>query len=103
MTDFLHADTGGLREVADRLDPAAATAARNAATTAKEAALVCGDPMPGCQAFSTAVGQVADEIIAFCASVEAGVPAYASAVRGGAGRYDAAEHDAAQGVPGGTA
>ncbi|MFG1608386.1 type VII secretion target [Actinoplanes sp. NPDC049265] len=102
MTDFMVADTGGLREVADRLDPAAATAAKAAATTARQAALVCGDPMPGCQAFSAAVGRVADEIIAFCTTVEAGVPAYASAVRGGAGFYDTAENDAAQGVPGGT-
>jgi hypothetical protein len=87
MANFMEADTGRLMEIAGRLDPAPAKAALEAAGEAKAAALVCGDPMPGCQTFSEAVGRVTDELIAFLTDASAGVPAYASVVRQGAGLY----------------
>jgi hypothetical protein len=87
MPGFIEADTGYLLEVADHLDPAAVTAAKTAAGQARASALACGDPLPGCQAFSTEVARVADEIIAFCTQVEEGVRAYASVAAESAGLY----------------
>ena len=87
MAGFIEADTGHLLEMAQQLDPAPVTAARTAAGEARESALVCGDPLPGCRAFSTEVARVADEIIAFCTEVEAGIQAYASVARESAGLY----------------
>lgn len=94
MAGYMEADTARLQEIAGRLDPAPATAARDAAVEAKAAALVCGDPMPGCQAFSEAVGRVADELIAFLTDASTGVPAYASVVRQSAGIYHEANASA---------
>jgi hypothetical protein len=87
MAGFIEADTGYLLEVSQQLDPAPVTAAKTAAGEARAAALVCGDPLPGCQAFSTEVARVADEIVAFCTEVEAGIGAYASVARESAGLY----------------
>jgi hypothetical protein len=87
MAGFIEADTGYLLEVAQQLDPAAVTAAKTAAGEARASAIVCGDPLPGCQAFSTEVARVADEIVAFCAEVETGIQAYASVARESAGLY----------------
>jgi hypothetical protein len=91
MAGFIEADTGHLLEVAQQLDPTAVTAAKTAAGEARAAALVCGDPLPGCQAFSSAVAQVSDEIVAFCTEVEAGIAAYASVARESAGLYGDAD------------
>jgi len=84
---MMQAYTGRLMEIAGQLDPAPIAAAQEAARLAASAALVCGDPMPGCQAFSDAVGQLADQVIAFTTDAAGGVPAYASMVRRGAGLY----------------
>ena len=91
MGGFLEADTGFLLDVADQLDPAPATAATAAATEVRGLAPACGDPLPGCRAFSTAVTEVADQIIAFGTEVEQGIEAYASVARDSAGLYDGAD------------
>lgn len=94
MADLMDAETGGLRDVAQALDPADIMAAKEAATRAKASTALCGDPMPGCRQFSLAAAQVADDIITFCTAVEAGVPAYAAMIQAGADNYDAGETNA---------
>jgi ABC-type transporter Mla subunit MlaD len=94
MAGFIEADTGYLLQVADQLDPAAATAAKTAAGAARDSAPPCGDPLPGCQAFSTAVVQVADQITTFCTEVEQGIEAFAAVARESAGLYTDANQTA---------
>lgn len=91
MAGFIEADTGYLLQIAGQLDPAAVTAAKTAATEARAAAPVCGDPLPGCQAFGAAVVQVTDQVIAFCTDVEQGIQAYAAVARETAGLYRTAD------------
>jgi ABC-type transporter Mla subunit MlaD len=90
MGGFIEADTGAVLDVAGQLDPAPARAASAAATTARGLAPACGDPLPGCQAFNAAVVQVADQIIAFCDEVAAGIQGYASVAQESAGMYQTA-------------
>ena len=92
MAGLIEADTGYLLEVAQQLDPAVVTAAKTAAGEARASALVCGDPLPGCQSFSTEVARVADELVTFCTEVETGIQAYASVARESAGLYRAANN-----------
>jgi hypothetical protein len=94
MAGFIQADTGYLLEVAGQLDPAPATAAKTAATQARDLAPPCGDPLPGCQAFTAAVVQATDKIIAFCTDTEQGIQAYAAVARESAALYDTANNTA---------
>ncbi|MEE6258210.1 type VII secretion target [Plantactinospora sonchi] len=84
---MIHGDTELLRQVADRLDPAAVVAARTAAAEVAGSARDCGDTLPGCQRYNAAVREVTDRIIAFCAEVEQGITAYASVARDSASGY----------------
>jgi hypothetical protein len=102
MGAFLEADTDVLRDVADRLDPAPARAVTAAATEARGLAPDCGDPLPGCRAFTAAVTGVADRIAAFGAEVTRGIEGYAAAARDSAARYEDADgtgHDTLTAVP----
>ncbi|MCA2218180.1 type VII secretion target [Jidongwangia harbinensis] len=94
MAGFLEADTGYLLDLADQLDPAAATGAKTAAAEARQSAPACGDPTPGCQAFGAAVVQLTDQIIAFGTDVEQGIAAYAAVARETADRYRTADDTA---------
>ena len=94
MAGFIQADTGYLLELAGHLDPAPATAAKTAATQARDLAPPCADPLPGCQAFNAAVLQLTDKIISFCTDTESGIQAYAAVARESAGLYDTADNTA---------
>ena len=91
MPDAVHADTAALAQLADGLDPAPAEAARAAADAVRASAPTCGDPMPGCQRFSTAVTATAERIGAFCAELQQGIDAYAAVARDSAAGYTAAD------------
>jgi hypothetical protein len=101
MAGFIQADTGYLLEVAGELDPAPATAAKTAATQARDLAPACGDPLPGCQSFNAAVVQLADQLIDFCTATESGIQAYAAVARETAGLYSAANNTARETFGGG--
>ena len=86
--DFAHADTGGVRQAGESLDPEPMAAVGSAADGTGAGAVACRLPIPGCQAFIAAVDRATMAIAEFATTAEEGLRTYTTIAVTGAPGYE---------------